>query len=355
MGQGRTDADYTPTITCPSRQAKRLQRNNYDVTIISPTGYFAFTPLLASTSVGTLEYRVALESVRRLTGVNLILGRARELDIETNRLIVASGVPNPAKSQWSTSAPPRALGSPFQDEVKGREAEGGAEEELFAMEYDKLVVSVGAFSATFGTPGARPSVLALLPSVLLLTRPLLAAGLRARSLLEGRSRRPSHPKAVSPFSHGSSDTQILILSMCLIQNPRLLRASFRAFRQGEGEAGARLLPNCRWRTHCTSGRPLHTTTPELTSAVVAHLQGVEFAAELHDLISSDMKKHYPELAQMATITLYDVAPGILLSFEENLRRYAMNTFAREQVIVRPNSKVNRVGDGWMEIEGEGKS
>lgn len=68
-----------------------------------------------------------------------------------------------------------------------------------------------------------------------------------------------------------------------------------------------------------------------------------------------MKKHYPELAQMATITLYDVAPGILLSFEENLRRYAMNTFAREQVIVRPNSKVNRVGDGWMEIEGEGKS
>lgn len=57
---------------------------------------------------------------------------------------------------------------------------------------------------------------------------------------------------------------------------------------------------------------------------------------------------------MASITLYDVAPGILLSFEESLRRYAMNTFARDQVIVRPNSKVNRVGDGWMEIEGEGK-
>jgi hypothetical protein len=92
----------------------------------------------------------------------------------------------------------------------------------------------------------------------------------------------------------------------------------------------------------------------LLTYLVCLPQGVEFAAELHDLISSDMKKHYPDLAKMASITLYDVAPGILLSFEESLRRYAMNTFARDQVIVRPNSKVNRVGDGWMEIEGEGK-
>jgi NADH dehydrogenase FAD-containing subunit len=125
------------------------------VTVISPTGYFAFTPLLASTSVGTLEYRVALESVRRLSGVQLVLGRARDINVEKNQITIASGVPNPAKSQWSTSAPPRALGSPFQDEAKGREGEGAAEEELFALEYDKLVVAVGAFSATFGTPGVR--------------------------------------------------------------------------------------------------------------------------------------------------------------------------------------------------------
>lgn len=36
---------------------------NVDVVVISPTTYFNFTPLLASTSVGTLEFRTAIEPV----------------------------------------------------------------------------------------------------------------------------------------------------------------------------------------------------------------------------------------------------------------------------------------------------
>ncbi len=35
-----------------------------DVSVISATNYFNFTPLLASTAVGTLEYRCAIEPVR---------------------------------------------------------------------------------------------------------------------------------------------------------------------------------------------------------------------------------------------------------------------------------------------------
>jgi hypothetical protein len=34
-----------------------------DVTILSPTNYFNFTPLLASCSVGTLEFRAVIEPV----------------------------------------------------------------------------------------------------------------------------------------------------------------------------------------------------------------------------------------------------------------------------------------------------
>ena len=34
-----------------------------DVTILSPNTYFNFTPLLASTAVGTLEFRCAVEPV----------------------------------------------------------------------------------------------------------------------------------------------------------------------------------------------------------------------------------------------------------------------------------------------------
>lgn len=35
-----------------------------DVTMISPTNYFNFTPLLASCAVGTLELQAAVEPVR---------------------------------------------------------------------------------------------------------------------------------------------------------------------------------------------------------------------------------------------------------------------------------------------------
>ena len=335
-GQRESQADIQP-LRHP-RQAKSLARRSlYDVTVISPTGYFAFTPLLASTSVGTLEYRVALESVRRLPGVQLILGRARDIDIKKNQITIASGVPNPAKSQWSTSAPPRALGSPFRDEAKGRESEGAAEEELFALEYDKLVVAVGAFSATFGTPGVRFSALMdRTPRERADVDPFSLSQVyeHAHFLKDIRDARAIRKRILDCFERASEpfvrekEKRELVSFRIVGGGPTVRRASERSARLG-----------------CLSLTPLFLPPAS---------QGVEFAAELHDLISSDMKKHYPDLAKMASITLYDVAPGILLSFEESLQRYAMNTFARDQVIVRPNSKVNRVGDGWMEIEGEGK-
>jgi NADH dehydrogenase FAD-containing subunit len=46
--------------------------------------------------------------------------------------------------------------------------------------------------------------------------------------------------------------------------------------------------------------------------------GVEFAAELHDLLHSDIRRHYPSLAAMAKINLYDVAPNILGTFDKSL-------------------------------------
>jgi NADH dehydrogenase FAD-containing subunit len=53
---------------------------------------------------------------------------------------------------------------------------------------------------------------------------------------------------------------------------------------------------------------------------------VEFAAELHDLLHSDAVKHYPSLAGMAHISLYDVAPRILTSFDESLSKFVLAIF-----------------------------
>ncbi|KAG6890964.1 hypothetical protein C0992_011723 [Termitomyces sp. T32_za158] len=46
--------------------------------------------------------------------------------------------------------------------------------------------------------------------------------------------------------------------------------------------------------------------------------GVEFAAELHDLLHSEIAKHFPALSRLAKINLYDVAPQILGNFDKNL-------------------------------------
>lgn len=54
---------------------------------------------------------------------------------------------------------------------------------------------------------------------------------------------------------------------------------------------------------------------------------MEFAAELHDLIASDIRRHFgPQLARMARITIYDVAPTILGSFDRSLAKYLLHAY-----------------------------
>ncbi|CED84972.1 NADH-dehydrogenase (ubiquinone) [Phaffia rhodozyma] len=260
--------------------AKNLDPKLYDVTVVSPTGYFTFTPLLASTSVGTLEFRTALEPVRRLKNVNLSMARAESIDFKTQTVTLNSAVPSPATSS-SHSLPPRAHNKAMTIAPEKHQ------DERFVVGYDKLVISVGAFSATFGTPGVYE---------------------HAHFLKDIRDARAIRKRILDCFERASQ--------------PFIKEAEIRAL----------------LAFRIVGGGPT----------------GIEFAAELHDLITSDMKRIYPDLVGFSTISLYDVAPGILLSFEESLREYAMRRFSRDNVIVRPNSRVLEVGPGWMEIEGEGK-
>lgn len=87
--------------------------------------------------------------------------------------------------------------------------------------------------------------------------------------------------------------------------------------------------------------------------------GVEFAAELHDLFHTDMKRHYPGLASLARISLFDVASKILGGFDEQLQeweniysiatlldadlpRYATKKFNREGIRLLTKRHVERV-------------
>ena len=115
--------------------------------VVSPRSYFVFTPLLASTAVGTLEFRTTLESVRaRRSGVEFVQGWADDVSFNEKRLTIEESISDP-KSHSLT----------------GKEGEGEEKKKgkLFDLSYDKLVVAVGCYSQTFNTPGVRENALFL--------------------------------------------------------------------------------------------------------------------------------------------------------------------------------------------------
>ena len=72
---------------------------------------------------------------------------------------------------------------------------------------------------------------------------------------------------------------------------------------------------------------------------------MEFAAELYDLCSQDLKKLYPSLAQLVNITLYDVAPKILPMFDEKLASYALKVFKRDGIKVKTEHHIEELRAG----------
>ena len=102
---------------------KKLEGESYDVTVISPTNYFLFTPLLPSAITGTVESRSLMESVRKIclsTKANYIEGKADDVNLKDKILRVVSN-----------------------------------EGDSFEVPYSKLVIAVGAENNTFGIRGVK--------------------------------------------------------------------------------------------------------------------------------------------------------------------------------------------------------
>lgn len=107
---------------------KSVDTSLYDVTVISPRNYFLFTPMLAGASVGTVEYRSITEPVREINReANYLEATATEIDPKS-KIITCESVVCDGNS---------------------------CDIEDFQVEYDRLVVTVGAQTNTFGIPGVR--------------------------------------------------------------------------------------------------------------------------------------------------------------------------------------------------------
>lgn len=245
-----------------------LDHRKYQKVIVSPRSYFVFTPLLASTSVGTLEFRTALEPVRhRDQSISFFQGWADSVDLEKKELEIEEAVEDPL--QGLGLAAERDEG---QDEGKAVKKQKG---KLFRMPYDKLVVAVGCYNQTFGTPGVKE---------------------HAYFLKDVGDARKIRQRLLSCFETASLPTT--------------------------SEEMKKQLLNFA----VVGGGPT----------------GIEWSAELHDIIKEDMTRYYPDLVDKARITVYDVAPTVLNMFDEKLANYAMNHFRRSGIEIKTSHHVQEL-------------
>lgn len=226
--------------------ARRLDPKEYQIVIVSPRSYFVFTPLLASTSVGTLEFRTALESLRtRDSRYEYYQGRAESVDFANDQVIIRETVRDPNVGLV------KAYANPDKDERSLSNRIEEAHGELFPLSYDRLVMCVGSYSQTFGTPGVTE---------------------HAFFLKDVQDARKIRTKILSCFETAALPTT-----------------------------------------------PVEVQKSLLHFAVVGGgPTGVEFSAELLDIIREDLQRFYPQLMQHVRITLFDVSSKILSMVRNNL-------------------------------------
>ncbi|MGH2567756.1 MAG: FAD-dependent oxidoreductase [Bacteroidota bacterium] len=107
---------------------KKIDVRLFDVTVVSPRNHFLFTPLLPSTTVGTIEFRSIIESIRvARPEVGYVQAYARSVDFQ-QRVVVC---------------------------------EGASDQKRFELTYDSLIIAVGSKSNTYGIPGVEQHTLPL--------------------------------------------------------------------------------------------------------------------------------------------------------------------------------------------------
>jgi len=102
------------------RFLRNLDKSKYEVTVVSPRNHFLFTPLLASTTVGTLDFRSIIQNVRSSKkDLHFYQAHCTAIDFNSKQLTCVE------------------------------------KENVFQLPYDKLVIGVGCKNHTFGIPGVE--------------------------------------------------------------------------------------------------------------------------------------------------------------------------------------------------------
>jgi len=205
-----------------------------------------FTPLIPSTAVGTLEFRAIQEPVRTLPSVSQYYqAKAREIDFD-KKIITCRGI--------------------FDNEI-------------FTLNYDKLVLAQGVKTNTFNTPNLAEREG---NEVFFLKNLHHARGIRNRTI---------EMFEIAALPETTDEERRRLLSFIIV---------------GGGP------------TSC------------------------EYASELHDFLSHDLIRLYPDLSKYVKITLIEAGPALLGPFEASLREYVESLFTKRDIEVLTGTAVTAV-------------
>ncbi|MEX1138134.1 MAG: FAD-dependent oxidoreductase [Bacteroidota bacterium] len=222
--------------------AKRIDQRLFDIAIVSPRNHFLFTPLLPSTTVGTIEFRSIIEPIRSARP-DVTYYHASCVGIDRKKHLVR--------------------------------CRGVMDNRRFSIPYDYLVVAVGSQSATYGVPGVREHALLL------------------KDLGDARAIRQRVIECLEQASEPSIDPE---------ERKRLVHFVV------------------------VGGGPT----------------GVEFLAEMHDLVQEDLHKTFPQVVNDVRLILLEAQEEILTSFDAVLRAYTMRAFMRQGIEVKTRSIVKKI-------------
>lgn len=254
------------------------------IIVVSPTNHFVFTPMLASASVGTVEYRSMTEAVRAANPMieEYIEGKGNHPFADTlyYRLFGTIYLTLPRSCLFSLPATGvdienKKIKVQLNELLTTVNDDKAPEIEL---DYDHLVVSVGSRVNDMNVPGAREHAL------------------RLKSTDDARQLRTAVGEA---FEYASRPG--------LTEEERTRRCTFMI----------------------AGGGPT----------------GVELAGELSDLfadITKEYKGTYPKLAKNARVILAHGGADLVPQFEEPLRNEALASLKRKGVQVYLNTRVNKV-------------
>ncbi|KAK6199351.1 NADH dehydrogenase [Scheffersomyces amazonensis] len=127
---------------------KNLDTTLYNVVVVSPRNYFLFTPLLPSCPTGTVELRSIVEPVRSIT--RRLPAEVIYLEAEATSI---DPVNNVVTIKQSTTVHSGHSGKDTSSSKSTVAEYTGVDEITTKLNYDYLVVGVGAQPSTFGIPG----------------------------------------------------------------------------------------------------------------------------------------------------------------------------------------------------------